>query len=110
MKIRITESELTNIIKECIRKSLKEDFDLFGNEYDAQAEMQKEKKKNANKARAQKSAETRKNNKVKKNNEINRLHSIARSEGDLFGNKYSTQQQNDALNKINTLTKKGPVK
>ena len=100
MKIRLTEQELINIIKENVYKMITEDFDLFGNEFDADAEIKKEKAKIKNKERAKKAAETRKINKEKKQSEINRLHSIARSDSDLFGNKYSQEQQNDALSKL----------
>ena len=100
MKIKITEEKLLNIIKESINDVLSEDFDLFGNEFDSEAESKKELSKLKNKNRAKKAAETRRMNKEKKFNELNRLHSIARSDGDLFGNKYSKEEQEDALNKL----------
>lgn len=68
-----------------------EQFDIFGNDITKQAIQEEKKRKNSE--RAKKAAETRKKNKVEKEALFDKMFTIARSECDLFGNKYSEEER-----------------
>ena len=71
-----------------------EQFDIFGNDITKQAIQEEKKRKNSE--RAKKAAETRKKNKVEKEALFDKMFTIARSEYDLFGNKYSKEEREEA--------------
>ena len=58
--------------------------------------MFKEKKKRKNSERAKKAAEIRKRHKAEKEVLFDKMFTIARSEYDLFGNKYSEEEREEA--------------
>lgn len=69
-------------------------FDIFGNDITEQVIQEEKKKKNSE--RAKKAAETRKKNKAEKDALFDKMFTIARSECDLFGNKYSKEEREEA--------------
>lgn len=71
-----------------------EQFDIFGNDITKQAIQEEKKQKNSE--RAKKAAETRKKNKAEKDTLFDKMFTIARSECDLFGNKYSKEEREEA--------------
>lgn len=81
-----------------------EQFDIFGNDITKQAIQEEKKRKNSE--RAKKAAETRKKNKVEKEALFDKMFTIARSECDLFGNKYSKEEREEAERYIRQSIKK----
>lgn len=81
-----------------------EQFDIFGNDITKQAIQEEKKRKNSE--RAKKAAETRKKNKVEKEALFDKMFTIARSECDLFGNKYSKEEREEAERYIRQNIKK----
>lgn len=69
-------------------------FDIFGNDITEQV-IQEEKKRKYSE-RAKKAAETRKRHKVEQEALFDKMFIIARSEYDLFGNKYSKEEREEA--------------
>lgn len=69
-------------------------FDIFGNDITEQVIQEEKKRKNSE--RAKKAAETRKKNKTEKEALFDKMFTIARSECDLFGNKYSKEEREEA--------------
>ena len=71
-----------------------EQFDIFGNDITEQVIQEEKKRKNSE--RAKKAAETRKKNKTEKEALFDKMFTIARSECDLFGNKYTKEEREEA--------------
>ena len=69
-------------------------FDIFGNDITEQVIQEEKKRKNSE--RAKKAAETRKKNKTEKEALFDKMFTIARSECDLFGNKYTKEEREEA--------------
>ena len=69
-------------------------FDIFGNDITEQVIQEEKKRKNSE--RAKKAAETRKKNKAEKEALFDKMFTIARSECDLFGNKYTKEEREEA--------------
>ena len=69
-------------------------FDIFGNDITEQV-IQEEKKRKYSE-RAKKAAETRKRHKAEQEALFDKMFIIARSEYDLFGNKYSKEEREEA--------------
>lgn len=69
-------------------------FDIFGNDITEQFIQEEKKRKNSE--RAKKAAETRKKNKTEKEALFDKMFTIARSECDLFGNKYTKEEREEA--------------
>lgn len=69
-------------------------IDLFGN--DITEEIEKQEKKQKYSERAKKAAETRKKNKAEKDALFDKMFTIARSEENLFGQKYTQEQREEA--------------
>lgn len=99
--IRVNESVLTNIIMEAIQASLFDDGVT-----PEQEELYNKKKINRQNA-AKKAAQTRSINKQNKEKAINKAHVIARGTGaDLFGNKVSDDERQEAEKFLQTTVKK----
>lgn len=73
---------------------MNKNINLFGE--DITKEIEAEEKKHKYSARAKKAAETRKRHKVEQEALFDKMFTIARSECDLFGNKYSKEQREEA--------------
>lgn len=69
-------------------------FDIFGN--DITEQVIQEEKKHKYSERAKKAAETRKRHKAEKESLFDKMFTIARSECDLFGNKYTNEERKEA--------------
>lgn len=79
-------------------------IDLFGNDITEQVKKEELKKKYSD--RAKKAAETRKKNKAEKDVLFDKMFIIARSEGNLFGEKYSEEERKKAEEYIKSNLKK----
>lgn len=79
-------------------------IDLFGNDITEQVKKEELKKKYSD--RANKAAETRKKNKAEKDVLFDKMFIIARSEGNLFREKYSEEERKKAEEYIKSNLKK----
>lgn len=75
-------------------KSVKNNLNIFGE--DITKEIEVEEKRHKDSERVKKAAETRKKNKAEKDALFDKMFTIARSECDLFGNKYSKEEREEA--------------
>lgn len=73
---------------------MNKNINLFGE--DITKEIEAEEKKHRYSERAKKAAETRKRHKAEKEALFDKMFTIARSECDLFGNKYTKEQREEA--------------
>lgn len=73
---------------------MNKNINLFGE--DITKEIEAEEKKHRYSERAKKAAETRKRHKVEQEALFDKMFTIARSECDLFGNKYTKEQREEA--------------
>ena len=79
-------------------------INLFGE--DITKEIEAEEKKHKYSERAKKAAETRKRHKAEKEALFDKMFTIARSECDLFGNKYTNEEREEAEKYIREHCKK----
>lgn len=73
---------------------MNKNINLFGE--DITKEIEAEEKKHRYSERAKKAAETRKRHKVEQEALFDKMFTIARSKCDLFGNKYTKEQREEA--------------
>lgn len=73
---------------------MNKNINLFGE--DITKEIEAEERKHKYSERAEKAAETRKRHKTEKEALFDKMFTIARSEYDLFGNKYSNEERKEA--------------
>ena len=73
---------------------MNKNVNLFGE--DITKEIEAEERKHKYSERAKKAAETRKRHKAEKEALFDKMFTIARSECDLFGNKYSKEEREEA--------------
>ena len=73
---------------------MNKNINLFGE--DITKEIEAEERKHKYSERAKKAAETRKRHKAEKEALFDKMLTIARSECDLFGNKYSKEEREEA--------------
>ena len=73
---------------------MNKNVNLFGE--DITKEIEAEERKHKYSERAKKAAETRKSHKAEKEALFDKMFTIARSECDLFGNKYSKEEREEA--------------
>lgn len=73
---------------------MKQIIDLFGNDITEEVGEQEKKKKYSE--RAKKAAETRKRNNAEKDALFDKMFTVARSEGNLFGDVYSPEHRAEA--------------
>lgn len=83
---------------------MNKNINLFGE--DITKEIEAEEKKHKYSERAKKAAETRKRHKAEKEALFDKMFTIARSKGDLFGNKYTKKQREEAEKYIRENPKK----